>query len=115
VARMKLPNADRAIIDEQKLRGYLLSRSHPVGRFKAAFFARAGFDIESWAALATQLRELARLGQADPGASSEYGQKYLVSGTLIGPQGGRLAVTSVWIVPAGGDVPRLVTVYPREP
>lgn len=112
---MKLPNADRAVIDQQKLSGYLLSRSHPIGRFKAAFFARAGFDVENWTALAAQLRELARLGQAQPGESSEYDQKYLVSGTLIGPQGGQLAVTSVWIVRAGGDVPRLVTVYPREP
>ena len=37
---MNLPNADRAVIDARKVRSYLLSRSHPIGRFKAAF-ARA--------------------------------------------------------------------------
>ncbi|MGI8785847.1 MAG: DUF6883 domain-containing protein [Acidobacteriota bacterium] len=37
----------------------------------------------------------------------------MVSGTLTGPDGVRIEVTSVWIVPAGSDTPRLVTVYPR--
>ena len=34
---MLLPNAQGAIIDEAKLRDYLLSEVHPVGRFKARF------------------------------------------------------------------------------
>ena len=41
---MRLPNAWRAIIEERKVRYYLLSRSHPVERFKAAQLARAGFQ-----------------------------------------------------------------------
>jgi len=40
---VKLPNADRVRIDERKVRGYLLSPSHPVGRFKARVFAALGF------------------------------------------------------------------------
>jgi hypothetical protein len=34
-----LPHAERAIVDPAKLHGYVLSASHPVGRFKARFFA----------------------------------------------------------------------------
>jgi hypothetical protein len=34
---MKLPNAERAEAPPEKLRDYLLSPSHPVGRFKARF------------------------------------------------------------------------------
>jgi len=34
-----LRNAELAEIDPQKLHGYLLSKAHPVGRFKARFFA----------------------------------------------------------------------------
>jgi hypothetical protein len=45
---VKLPQADRAVVDERKVREYLLSRAHPIGRFKAAFFARAGFEAENW-------------------------------------------------------------------
>lgn len=35
---MKLPNGQKAVVDERKVREYLLSASHPVGRFKARFF-----------------------------------------------------------------------------
>lgn len=45
---MKLPERDRAIIDAEKLRDYLLSPSHPVGRFKAAFFASLGYTQANW-------------------------------------------------------------------
>ena len=41
---MKLPNASRATIDAAKLRDYLLSPAHPVGRFKAPFFAALGYS-----------------------------------------------------------------------
>lgn len=34
-----MPNAEHAIIEQGKLEGYLLSEVHPVGRFKARFFA----------------------------------------------------------------------------
>jgi len=40
---VKLPNADQAFIDPAKLRDYLLSPTHPVGRFKAPFFAAMGY------------------------------------------------------------------------
>ena len=35
---MRLPNAERAVVDETKLRGYLLAAEHPVGRITTAFF-----------------------------------------------------------------------------
>jgi hypothetical protein len=42
---VRLPGGERAIIDPEKLRDYVLSRAHPVGRFKAAFFASLGSEI----------------------------------------------------------------------
>ena len=110
---MKLPNTERAVIDERKVREYLLSKSHPIGRFKAAFLARAGFEAGNWAELTSALRNLARRGEAVPGEAGEYGQKYLISGTLAGPRGVGLEVTTVWILTTPGDRPRLVTIYPR--
>jgi hypothetical protein len=111
--QMKLPNAERAVIDERKVREYLLSRTHPIGRFKASFFARAGFASADWQHLVLQLRLLATHGQAVLGERTHYGQKYLISGTLTGPGGTTVEVTTVWIVLIGGDAPRLVTVQPR--
>ena len=53
---MKLPNASLAIIDSAKLRDYLLSPAHPVGRFKAPFFAALGYAQEQWQQLEADLR-----------------------------------------------------------
>jgi hypothetical protein len=108
---MKLPNAARAIIDERKVREYLLSKSHPIGRFKAALLARAGFEAANWVDLSSALFDLARSGEAILGETSEYGQKYSISGR--GPSGIALEVTTVWILPTPEAPPRLVTVFPR--
>jgi hypothetical protein len=35
---VKVPGAEHAIVDAAKVRDYLLSHEHPVGRFKAVFF-----------------------------------------------------------------------------
>jgi hypothetical protein len=36
---MKVPNAERAIVEIEKLRDYCLSESHPRGKHKARVFA----------------------------------------------------------------------------
>lgn len=51
-----LPGAERAVIEAAKLRDYLLSPSHPIGRFKAAFFVPLGYSQEAWRTLAADLR-----------------------------------------------------------
>jgi hypothetical protein len=38
---MRLPNAERAFVDTEKLRDYCLSQTHPRGRHKARVFAEA--------------------------------------------------------------------------
>jgi hypothetical protein len=37
-----LPGVDAAVVDPAKIRDYLLSDSHPVGRFKCTFFVVLG-------------------------------------------------------------------------
>lgn len=80
---MKIPNADKAEVPEDKLRGYLLSTAHAVGRFKARFFASLGFTTGNWEELHARLREFAE-DDAELGPTTEYGQKYLVFGRLKG-------------------------------
>jgi hypothetical protein len=53
LARLRIPNADRAVIEPSKLHDYLLSRGHPVGRFKASFFLALGYSAETWRQLAS--------------------------------------------------------------
>ena len=43
-----LPAAERAHIDPAKVRDYLLSEVHPVGRFKAVVFQALGYTAEAW-------------------------------------------------------------------
>jgi hypothetical protein len=107
---VNIPGSERAIIGVEKVRDYLLSPEHPVGRAKAHFFVQLGFDRASWPVLRNRLLELVRL-DAELGAGTQFGQKYVVRGTIQGPVAAA-AIVSVWIVLHGEDFPRFVTAYP---
>ena len=109
---MKLPNASRATGDAAKLRDYLLSPAHPVGRFKAPFFAALGYSRHQWSQLEADLRAQHLSQEAQPATTSSYGQKYEIRAILTGPAGRSAEVVSVWIILAREDLPRLVTAYP---
>lgn len=111
---MKLPNAERAEAAPAKVRDYLLSPDHPDGSSKARYFGALGFTREGWPLLRDALLAVAREGEAEPGAASVFGQKYVVRGIVRGPGGRAAGVVTVWIVLRGDDVPRLVTAYPEE-
>ncbi|MBI1982647.1 MAG: adhesin [Acidobacteria bacterium] len=90
---MKLPAADRAIVDPAKVRDYLLSSEHPVGRSKAL--------------------TLAQTNDATPSQANAFGQKYIVRGSLIGPNARSADIVTVWIVLLQEPGPRFVTAYPE--
>ena len=73
---MKLPGADHAIVDGTKVRDYLLSPEHPVGRFKAVFFGILGYTRGQRQRLQQDLLELGRSETAEEGQKSPFGQKY---------------------------------------
>ncbi len=109
---MKLPHADDVRIDERKVRGYLLSETHPVGRFKARVFAALGFDDSAAQAFIGELRRLAAGGDISEMVETPFGQKYAVPGDLQGPLG-TAPVLTVWFLERGQERVRLVTVRPR--
>ena len=111
---MKLPEAEREVIEPAKIRGYLLSPSHPVGRFKAPFFASLGNTSANWRRLEEDLRDRAASGDAELGRDSPYGQKYEIRGNLSGRAWRSAEVFTVWIILFGGDVPQFVTAFPGE-
>jgi hypothetical protein len=106
-----IPNAGRAIVPSSKLRDYLLSESHPVGRFKARFFLTLGFRPDSAEVLEGALRALLE-SDAERETPTPYGIKYEVRGNLVGPNGQSARVVSVWIIRSGEEYPRFVTAYP---
>jgi len=109
---VRLPNANHAVVADAKVRDYLLSPSHPVGRFKSSFFAALGFTLANWEDLRDALLALARSTEAYPGQTSPYGQKYDIRGTITGPLGRQASVVTVWMVPEGRDFAHFVTAFP---
>ena len=111
---MKLPNAENAIIDADKLQDYLLSPEHPVGRFKAAFFRSLGYSRANWAQLEGDLRKHHLSEDVGDTGETRYGVKYVIRANLKGPNGETAEIVSVWIILSEEDVPRFVTAYPGE-
>jgi hypothetical protein len=108
-----LPNADLAVVDHAKVRDYLLSSSHPVGRFKAVFFRSLGFTHARWPILQNALLAVARTGQALELSPTDFGRRFEVRDTLVGPNGRSARVVTAWIVRPAEAFPRFVTAYPE--
>lgn len=109
---MRLPNADQAVIEPQKLHGYLLSPAHPVGRFKAQFFTALGYAAERWQDFESDLRTQHLTQDAKLSDSMPDGRLFTIRAILNGRNGQSAIVQSVWFFPAVGGVPRFVTAYP---
>jgi hypothetical protein len=111
---VKLPFAERAVVEPEKVRDYLVSSTHSVGRFKAVFFAALGYTEENWPELQRDLLQIAERGDATHGKFSRFGNKYEVPAILTGPAGRSAAILTVWIVRHGEQIPRLVSAMPGD-
>ena len=109
---MKLPHAEHARVDREKVTEYLLCASHPDGKSKAEFFTRFGFRLERWAILSEALLLHGTTHDVVSDLTSEYGTRYVVDGPLETPDGRNPRVRTVWIIEKDTTVPRLVTAYP---
>ena len=108
---MQIPGADQFVIDEAKMRNYLLSPEHRVGSSKAKFFAHLGFEQQDWPVLQSELARFVH-EEAVLGDKTKFGQKYVVAGTVHGPAGRNAQIVVVWIILDGEQFPRFVTAYP---
>ena len=109
-----LPNARQAIIDPAKIKDYILSPIHPLGRFKAAYFQSIGYTLSNWHVFESELARIAASGQVSKSENTQYGEKYLVEGDLTIPQGGAVKVITVWVILNNDSIPRFITVYPGD-
>ena len=110
---VKLPRADDVEIDDKKVRDYLLSPTHPVGRFKARLFVALGFNLEMPGPFVAELRRSAQAGEVQSERDTKHDRKYTVLGTLRGPSDS-LEVITVWFRDSGREGVRLVTVRPSD-
>ncbi len=76
---MRLPNADRAIVDIEKLSDYCLSSTHPRGRHKARVFITAlGITADNAQELKQAILSAVTTEEATPTERDEYGQRFVV-------------------------------------
>jgi hypothetical protein len=109
---MRLPGRDKAVVSERKIRAYLLSSRHPVGRHKAVWLMAFGFVPKRWAELEGALRRHAAAHDVTAVERSAFGSRYVVEGTLVTPDRRNPVARSVWFVAHGTERPRFVTLYP---
>jgi hypothetical protein len=109
---MQLPNSDSAWVPPEKLTGYLLSETHPIGKAKAKYFRGLGYHDENVVLLESGLLDIARTHEVVETESTLHGTKYVVDGSLM-PPGGRMAgLRTVWIIETSDSRPRFVTAFP---
>lgn len=108
---MRLPHAEQAIVDLEKLESYCLNPEHPRGKHKARVFASA---LGMSAADAGDLRDLLLAAvaerEAHPGQCDEYGRRYTLDFEVV-RAGRRAVVRSGWIILTDEDRPRLTTCF----
>ena len=111
---MRLPNADLAIVEREKITEYLLNPGHRYGGSKARFFAGFGFTLEAWDVLASALREHAQRYEISRTYETLWGPRFEINGELNAPDGRQPRIRTVWQVDGGRIAPRLITAYPLE-
>ena len=106
----RLPAAETAIVDDRKVRDYLLDADHPQNGGKAALFVAFGFDVRAWPRPQTALAAHAAENKVMAVETSRFGSKFRVSCHLRTPDGRNPCITTIWIIEDGAP-PRLVTAY----
>lgn len=107
-----IPNYEKAYIPGQKLREYLLSETHAIGKAKAKFFRSLGFNDDNVELLERELMTITRTELIAEEIITPFGIKYIVDGILSTPSGTSAKVRTIWIVEPHDERPRFVTAYP---
>ncbi len=103
------------IIDEVKIRDYLLNLDHADGRPKALFFLGGGFVLDNPEQLKAALRRHLFDNPITKRESDRFGgERLAIDAPMLVPDGRTPMVRSVWTVDKGHTAPRLITAYPID-
>ena len=81
---MKLPAADKLVVERGKIVDYLLNPAHRFGASKARFFAHFGFRVTAWEELAEALRAHGQKHDVTKTRETGFSPRYEVEGKLKG-------------------------------
>lgn len=108
---MRIPNAERAVVDIRKLQDYCLNPSHDEGKHKARVFTSAlGLTASDAEALREILLDVVKTHEAQRGYQDAYGQRYTID-FLFEWHGQQAQIRSAWIVEHSDTTPRLTSCY----
>ena len=110
---MRVPNAEAAHVDLDKVTAYLLSDTHPIGKVKAKFFKGLGFTQDLPGELVWALLDVVRSQEVVDQLATPYGTKYVVDGSVRG-RDGSARVRTIWLIEREANDPRFVTAYPAS-
>ena len=111
-AATRLPNAEAVLIQQEKISGYLLCLSHPVGSSKARFFRGFGFTPDAWEIFAHALKQICLTSNVVEFERTAFGTRFVIDGVLLSPDGRNPVVRTVWFIDTGREIPHLVTAHP---
>src|SRR2546426_276614 len=112
---MKLPNAERAVVDTAKLREYCLNPNHPKGKHKARLFLnKLELGANHVELLQQAIFEAILKVEAKEQEPTMHGRRFIVD-FLLGRGSGiiwyQAIVRSAWMIRHGEDFPRLTTCF----
>jgi hypothetical protein len=116
---MKLPNAERAVVDVEKLRDYSLNPNHPKGKHKAhVFLEKLGLKTDDAERLRRLILDAILTTEATEQQPTPYGQRFIVDFKVSWKEKfveTNVTIRSAWIIRNDEDFPRLTTCFiPRR-
>jgi hypothetical protein len=81
---------------------------------KSAFLSWAGYTLENSRRLLDDIREQQLPLTAESIECTEYGPKYMIRGTLTGPNGNVLRVAAIWMTEEATGSTKFITPYPDK-
>ena len=117
---MKLPNAENAVVDIEKLRDYCLNPTHEEGKHKARRFKeKLGLTVEDAERLRAAILDAILKVDAREQKPTQYGRRFVVDFELSWPEQKYITSTALvrtaWIIRNDEDFPRLTTCFtPRR-
>ena len=114
---MKLPNAEKAVVDIEKLRDYSLNPDHPEGKHKARVFKeKLGTGRNDAEMLRQSILEAILTVEATEQQPTAYGRRFVVDFTRRVDEQFKcvlsfVTIRSAWIIRNDEDFPRLTTCF----
>jgi hypothetical protein len=106
---LKLPFQNNIVIEDSKIKNYLLNTKHPFGITKAEFFLSHNCNVKSLKnILLKQAMEVDFISKV----KTDFGTKYLIESIVLMPDSNTVLLRSVWIVVNEDNFVKFVTAYP---